>query len=276
MAKKINYAQIAMESMYRPADEGGPAHDRKKKILVYSRNKKGKSTFTATAPNILIADPEWGVADMKEKNPHTWPIKQWSDMENFYKFLRSNPDCPMKNCPDGKHKFEWAGIDGMTKLANMSLKHVMKIQEDRDLDRIPGLVQQRDYGKSGELMKDMMSQFNNLDMGVIYTAQERQDAPYTGDEDDEQEDAQVSYVPDLPKGVRGALTSLVDGIGRLYVIKAENSKSEMVMQRRLWLAPSIQYDTGFRSDFVLPDYLVTPTVPRLVRLLRTGSPKASA
>lgn len=271
-----NYAEIAAKAMYRPADEEGPHTERKPKILVYARNKKGKSTLASTAPNVLILDPEWGVSKMKKRNPHVLPVKQWSDMDDYIKFLRGDPDCPI--CPKGeKHKFEWVAVDGMTKLSNMSLKHVMKMQEERDLDRIPGMVQQRDYGKSGELMKDMMSTLNNLDLGVIYTAQERQDAPFTGDDDDEDAEEQtVSYVADLPKGVRGALTSLVDVIGRLYVIKAEDREGKVVPQRRLWVGPSLQYDTGYRSDFVLPDAVKLPTVPKLVRLMDTGSVKASA
>lgn len=266
--QRRNYAEIAAQAIYRPADPGAMVHKRKPKILIYSRNKKGKSHFTASAPKVLIADPEWGVSKLTKINPHVWPITSWQDMTDFYMFLRSNPDCP--SCKGAAaHKFEWAGVDGMTKLHNMALKHVMKLQEERDLDRIPGMVQQRDYGRAGELMKDMMSQFNNLNMGVIYTAQERQDAPFTGDsDDDETEEATSSFVADLPKGVRGALTSLVDVIGRLYVVRVDEK-----LQRRLWLAPSAQYDTGFRSEFVLPDHLKMPTVPRLSRLLATGSPQ---
>lgn len=237
MAKTRNYAAEAAAAIYRPADENSPAAQRKPKILVYSKNKKGKSTLTASASKrILIADPEWGVAKMKRKNPHVWPIRQWSDMDLFYKFHRSGGTCPIPNCSEGKnHPFDWAGVDGMTKLANMALKHVMKIQEERDLDRVVGMVQQRDYGRAGELMKDMMHQFHNLDLGVVYTAQERQDAPFQSDEDDEVEVASASYVPDLPKGVRGQLTSVVDVIGRLYVVKVEKDGEE---------SPSDGYGSG--------------------------------
>ena len=66
-----------------------------------------------------------------------------------------------------KHDYSWVCVDGLTKFSNMSLKYVMKLQEDRSLDRIPGLVQQRDYGKSGELMKDLLTRFHN--MPVSYT-----------------------------------------------------------------------------------------------------------
>jgi len=266
---KKDYAAIAAAAIYQPQDADAPTKSRKKKILVYGRQKKGKTTFAMSAPNILMIDPEFGSDDKVEKNPHIWPVRSWAEMNDVYYFLRSNPDCP-KHKGKEAHKFEWVGVDGMTKLANYALRHVMKVEEERSLERIPGLVQQRDYGKAGELMKDMMSQFHNLDLGVIYTAQERQDAPWAGDEDEDVEEASVSYVPDLPKGVRGALLSLVDVIGRLYIVPIEKD-GKRLPQRRLWIGPSLQYDTGFRSDYVLPDMLKVPTVPRLNRLLTTGS-----
>ena len=148
----------------------------------------------------------------------------------------------------------------------MSLKYVMKLQEERSLDRIPGMVQQRDYGRSGELMKDMLTRFHNLPLGVVFTAQERQEKPYDDDEDEEVESETASYVPDLPKGVRGYVNSIVDVIGRIYIVKTDEGKA----QRRLWVGESLKYDTGYRSDFVLPDMIPNPTVPKVVRLMRTG------
>lgn len=80
------------------------------------------------------------------------------------------------------------------------------------------------------------------------------------------------FIPDLPKGVRGAANSIVDVIGRLYVVKNDEGKAE----RRLWIGESLKYDTGYRSDFVLEDMVKNPTVPKLVRLIRTGAETAAA
>jgi hypothetical protein len=81
------------------------------------------------------------------------------------------------------------------------------------------------------------------------------------------------YVPDLPKGVRGMVNSLVDVIGRIYVVKIEDASGTAKAQRRLWIGESLKYDTGYRSDHKLPDYIAAPTVPKLVRAIRTGSTK---
>lgn len=254
-----DYAAIAASKITRPSQV-----QRAPKFLIYGRNKKGKTTFCTTAGQgkILIADPEHGTTEMKEKDPHVWPLEKWEDIDDLYNFLRS-----------GKHDYEWVALDGLTRISNMSLNYVMRVQEEKTLDRIPGLVQQRDYGKAGELMRAMLTNFHNLPLGVIYTAQERMQEAVDSEEDEDAEAGSTMYVPDLPKGVRGMVNSLVDVIGRIYVVKVEDKEGNARAQRRLWLGESVRYDTGYRSDYTLPDYIAAPTVPKLVRAIRTGSTK---
>lgn len=259
MAVKKDYAAIAAKHIIRPGEVKS-----RPRILVYSRNKKGKTTFSLSAgvENTLVLDPEAGTKEMKQKNPHVWPIDKWEDIDDAYEFLRH-----------GDHEYTWVSVDGLTKMANMSLKYVMRQQEEKSLTRIPGFVEQRDYGKSGELIKDLLTRFHNLPMGVVFTAQERQVDAYDSEEDEDMENLPSAYVPDLPKGVRGAANSIVDVIGRLYVVR-DDTVDPPKPERRLWVAESVRYDTGYRSDFVLPDYIRKPTLPKLVRLMRTGSATA--
>ena len=253
MAK--DYAKIARERITRPAEI-----KRMPRFLVYARNKKGKTTFglSAGVENTLILDPEHGTSEMKTKNPHVWPIDRWEDIDDVLNYLKFE-----------QHPYKWVVPDGLTKMSNMSLRYVMKLQEERSLDRIPGMVQKQDYGKSGELMKEMMQRFHNLPMGVVFTAQERMEEAKDSEEDEEIEDASAMFVPDLPKGVRSAANAIVDVIGRLYVVR--DLENENKAERRLWIGESLKYDTGFRSDFPLPDMVRNPSIPKLVRLMRTGS-----
>lgn len=248
-----DYAAIAAKRISRPAEE-----KRFPKFLIYARNKKGKTTFglSAGVDKTLVLDAERGTAEMRTKNPNVWHIERWEDLDDAYNYLRYS-----------NHPYQWVAVDGLTKLNNMALKYVMKLQEEKSLDRIPGLVQQRDYGKAGELMKDLLTRFHAMPMGVIFTANERMDMGADSEEDEEVEGGEAIFIPDLPKGVRGAANSIVDVIGRLYVVKTDEGKRE----RRLWISESIKYDTGYRSDFALPDYIRNPTIGKLVRLIRTGS-----
>lgn len=258
---KKDYNAIAKEKIYRPSEVKA-----KPKFLIYARNKIGKTKFLMSAPGILVADPEHGTDKYVKEDPHVWPIESWDDLDDYYKFLRT-----------AKHDYEFAGLDGLTRMHNMALTKVMKLSEEKDLDRIPGMVRRQDYGKAGELTKRMLYNFLNLPMGVIFTAQERMVTITAGDDgdDDELETASVEYVPDLPKGARSAVNGIVDVIGRMYVqrvkVRVKGSKEiKEINQRRLHIGPHQAYDTGYRSDYELPDFVRNPTVPKLLNMILTG------
>lgn len=247
-----DYNKIAQKRITRAAEQ-----KRFPRILVYSRNKKGKTTFSISGgvDKTLVLDPERGTDEMKKRNPHVWHIEKWEDLDDALNFLRF-----------GDHDYQWVSVDGLTKMSNMALKYVMRLQEERSLDRIPGMVQQRDYGRGGELMKDMITKCHNLPMGVIFTAQERMEEATDSEEDEDADGNSYSFVPDLPRGVRSFVNGIVDVIGRLYVVKNDDDKPE----RRLWIGESLMYDTGYRSDFTLPSYIRNPNITKLVLLMRTG------
>lgn len=256
MAEK-DYRKIAARKITRPSQM-----KKMPKIMVYGRNKKGKSTFGISAgiENTLVLDPEYGTSHMVAKDPNVWPIGRWEDLEEAYGYIRL-----------GDHPYSWISVDGLTKMSNMALNYVMRTAEEKDLGRQPGMVQQRDYGKAGELMKAMMNNFYNLHtLGIIFTAQERMVEGVDSEEDEDSESVPAMYVPDLPKGARGAANSIVDVIGRIYTVKVEAPDGSRKTQRRLWLADSDKYDTGYRSDYTLPDMLKMPTIPKLVRLINEG------
>lgn len=264
MAKKPekDYRKIAAAKITRPANI-----KRMPRILVYSRNKKGKTTLSisAGADRTLVLDPEHGSDEMKKLNPHVWPVDRWEDIDDCYEFARHINMCEACDPP---HPFQWMSVDGLTKMANMGLKYTMRLEEEKSLTRIPGMVQLKDYGKASELMKDLLAKFHNLPQGIIFTAQERMIEASDSEEDEDYDENVVQFVPDMPKGARGAANSIVDVIGRLYVVRDINDPK--IKQRRLWVGDSPRYDTGYRSDFVLPDYIADPTVGKIVRLMRTG------
>lgn len=244
-----------------------------RKLFVYGRNKKGKTRLGLTAgrDNILFIDPEAGTDLMQSADVFVWPIETWPDTQEVYGALRTGKLSP-NHIKQGESStpFTWVAPDGLTRLNNMALKYVMKTQEEHDLDRIPGFVQQKDYGKSGELMKTFILNFQALKMHVYYTSQEKMITDgnsYDDDEDAESSDAY--FVPDLPNAVRSMMNSQAEVIGRIYVVTVEG-KNGPVKQRRLQIGLHEKYDTGFRSDFNLPDIIKRPSLPKLVTLIEQG------
>lgn len=270
-SKRRDFLAIAAERCIRPADM-----DESYSFLIYGRNKRGKSTFALSGgvDETLLVDPEGGTKTMRDSNPYVWPIYKWADLDEVWGALRTGKLSP-NHIKQGESStpFKIVAPDGLTKLNNICLKHVMKVQEDRDLDRQPGFVQQRDYGKSGELMKEFFGKFHNLPMIKVYTCQERMvvgNEQWTDNDDEEPEDeAEVTWVPDLPKGVRADIEGLVDVIGRIYTKKVE-VKGKPKIQRRMQIGINEGLDTGYRSDFDLPDMIKYPKIPKLVTLMSTG------
>ncbi len=255
MAEK-DYSKIAARRIHRPANI-----QRLPKFHIYGRNKKGKTTFSLSGgiEKTLVLDPEHGTDSMKAKNPHVWPIDRWEDFDEAYNYIRL-----------GDHPYEWISVDGCTRFSQMALKYTMKLQEERSIDRIPGQVQLKDYGRAGEVMKTMLTNFQNLPYGVIFTSQERMQDSLDSEEDEDIESGGAEFVPDLPKGVRSYVNSLVDVIGRIYVAKVDTADGGTKAQRRLWVGESVKYDTGYRSDFTLPDMIKVPSIPKLVSLIEQG------
>lgn len=266
VASKKDYNAIAKAKIRKPSEI--PEEEKFPRFLFYGRNKKGKTTLCVSAPDVLIIDPEEGTKHMLKKDPNVWPITKWEELDEVEKYLRL-----------GNHPYKWVALDPMTRIHNMALKFVMNQADERSLDSRPVKVSTPIYGQAGELTKQLLWNFHSLRMGVIYTAQERVITGDSGDEDEDSDDAVASYVPDLPKGARNAVNSIVDVIGRIYTVKTEvkfrnpttkKVEEKEVVQRRLWLEPHPAYDTGYRSDYVLPAFLRNPTIPKLEQLIATG------
>lgn len=281
-AKQKDYLKIAKANVTKPSKV-----KRKWRFLVYSKNKKGKTKFCISADTLskvdgkcegklLLIDPEQGSVQYPRSDPHVWYIDKWENLDDVWGALRTGKLTPkLLGLGASDEPYAWVALDGMTKINNLALRFIMKKREETSLEQRPGIVDRRDYNKSGELIKELLMKFDALPINVIYTAQERMISGNEDLESDETEESSVFFVPDLPAGARGSVNSIVDVIGRLYVAKAQfkNPKGGEPIeknQRRLWMGIHSAYDTGFRSEFELPDILKSPTVPRLVKLIEEG------
>lgn len=269
-----DYLSIAKKRVHRPSEL--QSH---RCIFIYGRNKKGKTKLSLSAGRdiTMALDPEKGTDTMKSLDPFVWPITRWADLQEAYGALRTGKLSPnFFKQGESSTPFSWVSVDGLTRMNNMALRYVMNRQEERDLDRQPGFVQRSDYGKSGELMKQMLANFHSLPMNVVLTAQERmrENKAFGEAEEDDEETSDYLMVPDLPDSVKSAVNAIVEVIGRIYTAtviptKGPNAGKE-ITQRRLWIGIHDRYDTGYRSDFVLPNMIKNPTLPKLVAAMLEG------
>jgi hypothetical protein len=276
MAK--DYAAIARAKISRPGQGRMPRY------LVYGRNKKGKTRFCATAPNVLIADPEDGTVEEKKLDPDVWHVTQWTDLDDIYHTIKSGYKSPKTGEP-----YKWVALDGMTRMLSMAKDYIIGQQLEKDLTKKPTDIDlRRVYGKANQLIESTLHNFHSLrHVGLILTASERMVEIESLEDLGEDSDATPSsymYVPDLSPGARSPLNQVVDLIGRIYVVRGDFETSHVVMrggkrvrvkktshvQRRLFVAPHEMYDTGYRSGYELPDYIINPTVASVGRALQEG------
>jgi hypothetical protein len=243
-----------------------------RRLLVYGRNKKGKTTFGMSAgiERTLVIDPEHGTDPFKKKDPYVWHVEKWEDMQAVAGACRTGKLSPkLLDLGSSDQPFDWVCVDGLTRLNNMALRYVIGLNEATSLDRKPKLVQRQYYGQSGELLKEMMLKFQAMPLNVCYTAHERMMSLSDDmDDDADEEESQVQYfVPDLPAGVRSLVNGVVDVVGRIYVQPVTLKNQKEILQRRLYVGPHVKLDTGYRSDFAPPDMVKNPTIPKVVAAL---------
>ena len=107
-----DYLKVAKAKIHRPAEL-----DTYRCLLIYGRNKKGKTRFCLTAgvEETLIIDPESGTDTMVSSNPFVWPIESWADLQDAYGALRTGKLSP-NTLKQGESStpFSWVAPDGLS------------------------------------------------------------------------------------------------------------------------------------------------------------------
>jgi phage nucleotide-binding protein len=223
------------------------------KVLVYGKNGQGKTRFACTAPKCLVIDiAEKGTKSVRNyPGVEVYPARSWKEVVWAYWFLKA-----------GGHDYESVVIDTITGMQNVCMVQVLKESGDRDPTKDPKTASQRDWGKLAQLMKEQLLNFRNLDMHVIFTAQER---TY-----DNEEEERLERVPDLSPGSRATATACVDIIGRIYKRErrtaVKGGKEKKKWEVRMLVGPHEDYITKDRTG-ALAHIVVNPTIPKMLEAL---------
>lgn len=212
------------------------------KMVVYARNKVGKTVFACSSdlPTLVIDCNERGYASVRKRpNVKVYKLRTWDDLDPIYWYLRTED-----------HPFKVVVIDTITMLAMVGMKWVLKDDFDRDMTRDPMSPDRRSWGKLGEMLKDAIIKFRNLEMHVIFLAQEK-----TSTSDDDEGGTIIETHPELSPAPRSVLLSSVDIIGRLYTKEVEIQKGGTTtkkMERRMLLGTHPKFVSGNRFDELRP------------------------
>lgn len=245
-----------------PATDATPI----KSLLVYARNKVGKTRLCASAGELgktLVIDCEKGTSSIrKSENVDVYHLTHWEEINEIYWYLRTQD-----------HGYEYVCIDPITKLGNLCMEYVLALDidpEDEELSveeqedaRTPD---QRSWGKTAALVRRTILRYSTLPgVFLIITAYERR-----RENDDEDEDAFDFVIgPDAQPSVKGFLMGHCDIIGRLYLkaLDSDDDNAPTKMERRILFGPHEIYDCGDRSDN-LPRVMRRPTMKKILDIVQ--------
>jgi hypothetical protein len=205
---------------------------------------------------VLFIDIEGGTKTIRDKYPDVEVLRvkdefdgkgrlvktSWERLQDVYEDIRK-----------GVLPYKTYVIDSLTEGQKMSMYSVMtrtvKGDPARDLD-IPA---QRDWGKSGEMVRRMVRAFRDLDANVIFTALEASDK--------DQQTGAVTITPSLPGKLRYEISAFLDEVLYMYT-KVE--KDGII--RRVLTQPTGKFIAKDRSG-KLPQTMDDPSMTEIADLV---------
>jgi hypothetical protein len=221
-------------------------------VLCHADTGGGKTVLWGALPNILILAIEEGTISAKRVLPppkagtlrKVVRVRSWAEIVKWFQWLRDND-----------HPFEWVMIDSITKAQYLCIKHIMEMVVKANPSRDPLIPSQGDHFKWQLSMKQLVSDFNDLPVNVVWLARSmiREDA-----------DANEIVVP-LIEGKDYQISAWVCGeMHLLCYLKKEKKGGKIV--RRLYTNDHDRYWCKDRYN-VLPHVIESPDANKIVRLI---------
>ena len=127
--------------------------DHKIKALIYGPAGCGKTVFGGTAKKAIFASAEGGLLSIADKHPEYTEIKTLRDLRDLYSYLK-NED----------HSYETVVIDSVTEINEIIKGEIEK--------RTGHSMQLQDWGVLAKEMRELLRNFRDLPMHVIFITQE--------------------------------------------------------------------------------------------------------
>jgi hypothetical protein len=141
------------------------------KLLTYGDPGVGKTrlfgTFEEADPPIksLLLDVEGGALTLMHTNVEVVRIKTWTELVAAYKELYAS--CFSENWTGTR--YEAVGLDSLTELQKLNMGDLMSAVTKLDSDRDRYVPSMREWGKSLEMIREIVRRFRDLPMHVYWS-----------------------------------------------------------------------------------------------------------
>lgn len=220
------------------------------KILPYGDPGAGKTWFAGTAGDspltgpILFLDIEGGVLTLRRmKGVEVVPARSMKVVQDTINELYN----------DTTGYYKTFCIDSITELQKLDMKEIMTAAFKRNPDKVDiDVPSVREWGKSGNHMREILRAAKDLPMHVIVTALEAH-------ETDDQTGI-TKYYPSIPGKLRGEIPGFFDIVGRLEAKVKPGNSGEII--RVLQTAKTVKVIAKDRTNS-LPALIEDPTIPKM-------------
>jgi len=242
--------------------------DRKKCWVFYGRSGTGKTTLASTFPGkkLLLDVRDEGTDSVSDiEDLFVKDIREWADFDTVYESLMRDDE-----------EYDYIIIDTFTQAQQLFVEHVAskKALKGR-LAGDWGTMTKSDWGEVASTMKEFVSDWRELPMGIIFIAQEKMfDTP-----EDEALDTEIRphIGPASSPSVKDHLCAASSVIGNTFInnrtkkIKiGKRTKEKEVAEYCLRLGPHPSYITKIRKpkSVVVPDFITDPTYEDIMAIIK--------
>lgn len=243
------------ESETRALKPRRPGKQRKYRTYTfYGPAGTGKTTLASTFPGpIALGDfrdqGDDSISDVE--NLQVYPIQDWEDVETFYWQAKRGELVDDEGKP---FKPKTLAVDTVTNMQQMCIEHVLEQKKKKSTKMAGdwGSMTKQEWGEVASLMKQWMALYKELDMNVIFLAQQR---VFNTDEDEGSDsELQPEVGARLSPSVKDSLNAASDVIGSTFIMRkliTKEVKGKKVKRERsiycLRVGPNPVYITKIRK-----------------------------
>lgn len=238
--------------------------------VIYGLQGTGKTTLFATwpRPSLLLDFNDKGTDSISDaRGVYVMKVTSVDQLEAIYWALRKGT---LKD-PKTKKRFKSVGFDTVTRMQDMFIEN--ETGSDQPLSW--GTLSRKQFGSVSGGMKKFITDFRDLDMHVVFLAQQK--VFNIEDEDNDHGDLPPEIGPAMMPSVANHLNASVNTIGQTYkrlkIEKKEVGKKiikKEKLQFCLFIGPNPVRTTKIRKpkSVVPPAYLINPTYEDLIEALK--------